>query len=405
VVAGAGVPWLARRRAAAYPCCTATTGRTSSMATMANIHVPDPDVVRTYYQRNAYRELLETEGIPVYEEYSVDCKTLPLEPWPRLGGLGAYVNLTGRSDYLNAYVHEIPAGGQTEVEHHMFDKLVHVVSGRGATSVELPSGRKHTFEWMEGAAFGIPLNAKHQHFNGSGSEPARIAAVTSLPVILNVFLDPAFVFDSPNQFPSRFGDERYFRGEGEFRAVRAGRHQWETNFVPDLRSFELPAWHERGASGNNINFIFADSILHSHISEFDSGTYKKAHFHDAGAHIFLVSGHGYSLLWKYGQDPLDTVRVDWKPGTLYAPPDGPTYHQHFNTSGGPARYLVFGPFGNRRHTILESQNRVQEGADVSAKLGGIQVEYEDEDPRILELFERECAAHGVQSRMREFLGR
>jgi hypothetical protein len=44
-------------------------------------------------------------------------------------------------------------------------------------------------------------------------------------------------------------------------------------------------------------------------------------------------------------------------------------------------------------------------ADVSAKEGGIQVEYEDEDPRILELFEAECAKHGVPSRMREFPGR
>jgi hypothetical protein len=33
--------------------------------------------------------------------------------------------------------------------------------------------------------------------------------------------------------------------------------------------------------------------------------------------------------------------------------------------------------------------------DKSVKEGGMQVEYEDEDPRILELYERECAKHGV----------
>lgn len=370
---------------------------------MTNVRTPDPEVVKAYFHRSPYREFVETEGIPIYEEYSIDCVTLPLEPWPRLGGLGAYVHLTGRSDFLNAYVHEIPPGGQSNVEQHMFDKLVHVVAGRGATTVELPSGRKHTFEWGQGSAFGIPLNARHQHFNGSGSEPARFAAVTSLPIVMGIYHSPGYVFENPYRFPERFGEERYFQGEGEFKPVKPGRHQWETNFVPDMRTFELPAWHERGAGGNNITFVFADSVLHSHISEFDSGLYKKAHFHDAGAHIFLVTGHGYSLLWKHGDDPLNTVRVDWKPGTLYAPPDGPTYHQHFNTSGVPARYLVFGPFSSGRYTILENIGPPSDKADVSAKLGGIQVEYEDEDPRILDLFEQECAKHNVQPRMRDHL--
>jgi quercetin dioxygenase-like cupin family protein len=372
------------------------------------VATPDPEVVKTYHDRSPYREFLATEGIPVYDEYSVDCNTVALEPWERLGGLGAYVHLTGRSDFLTAYIHELPPGGQSKVEQHMFDKLMYVTSGRGATSIELPSGRKHTFEWGEGAAFGIPLNARHQHFNTSGTQPARLAAVSDLPLIMGTYHNTRFVFDNPFQFTERFGDERYFSGEGEFRAVRPGRHQWETNFVPDLRALDLPIWHERGASGNSINLMFADCVLHSHISEFDAGTYKKAHFHDAGANIFLVSGHGYSLLWQAGQDPLDTVRVDWHPGVLFAPPDGPTYHQHFNTSPEPARYLVFGPFSNRRYRVLETLGtsaKAADVADVSAKQGGIQVEYEDEDPRILELFERECAKHGVQSRMREFLGR
>ena len=39
----------------------------------------------------------------------------------------------------------------------------------------------------------------------------------------------------------------------------------------------------------------------------------------------------------------------------------------------------------------------------SVKEGGNQVEYEDEDPRILELYERECAQNGVTSRMRELV--
>jgi gentisate 1,2-dioxygenase len=134
------------------------------------------------------------------------------------------------------------------------------------------------------------------------------------------------------------------------------------------------------------------------------GTYKKAHRHDAGAHIFCVTGHGYSLLWRDGEDPVSTVRVDWKPGTLYAPPDGPTYHQHFNTASVPSRYFVMS-FGGARYFVSNARKLGYENMDKSVKEGGNQIEYEDEDRRILDLYERECARNEVSSRMRQLVGR
>jgi quercetin dioxygenase-like cupin family protein len=367
------------------------------------VSVPDPEVVSTYYNLDPYADFLKTESVPIVEGYAIDCKTVSVEPWERVGGLGAYLHLTGRGWEATSYISEIPPGESLKPQQHMYDENVYVVSGRGATTIELPSGRKHTFEWGEGSGFGIPMNAKHQHFNGSGTEPARLASVTDLPLMMSIFHDVNFIFDNSTQLAKRFGEERYFQGEGEFRSVRAGRHQWETNFVPDLRTFELPEWHARGAGGNNINFIFADSTMHGHISEFPTGTYKKAHRHNAGAHIFLVTGRGYSLLWLDGEDPVATTKVDWYPGVLFAPPDGPTFHQHFNTSDVPARYLVY-LFGNARYPMW-TQRLNRDGGDVSVKQGGMQIEYEDEDPRILELFEKECARAGSRSQMREFLGR
>ncbi|MEK9659098.1 MAG: hypothetical protein VW450_04050 [Chloroflexota bacterium] len=355
-----------------------------------------------YYGVFPYRDFIKAEGIPVWEGYAVDCHTVPVEPWERLGGLGTYVHVAGKSDYLSAYVVEIPPGGHLNVEQHMHDELIHVISGRGATSIEGPDGKKHTFEWGPSAIFGIPMNAKHQIFNGSGTEPARLCAVTDLPIILNIFHDPSFIFDNPYTFPARSSVERYFQGEGEFREVKPGRHQWETVFVPDLVNFELPPWAARGAGGNNIQFLLADSSMHCHISEFQQGTYKKAHRHNAGAHIFCVTGEGYSLLWREGEDPTDTVRVDWKPGTLYAPPDGPTYHQHFNVSPGSSRYLVFG-FGGARYPVLETKMTSYENMDKTTKDGGNQIEYQDEDPRILELYEDELAKRTLNSKMREFI--
>ena len=42
--------------------------------------------------------------------------------------------------------------------------------------------------------------------------------------------------------------------------------------------------------------------------------------------------------------------------------------------------------------------------DVSRKLGGIMIEYEDENPAIRTLYEPECAGHGVQVNMRPSQG-
>lgn len=366
----------------------------------------DEALASGYFLRDPYREFLQSEGVPVVEAYSANCLEMALEPWQRLGGLGAYVDLAGRGDFTAAYVVEIPAGGHLNPERHVFDKVYYVFKGRGSTTIELPSGKRHSFEWGPGSMFGIPINATHQLFNGSGSEPARLAACSNMPIYLNLTHNEKFIFDNPFFFEDRLGEERYFRGEGEFRPVRPGRHQWETNFVPDILGFELPEWQERGAGGRNIMFTLADNPMHIHLSEFPVGTYKKGHFHDAGAHIFIVTGQGYSLLWRAGQDPLDTVRVDWKVGSLYAPPDGPTYHQHFNTAGTPSRYLVMMGLGGSRYPVLESRRRDDafRRTDKSEKQGGRQIEYQDEDPRILDLYERELAKHGQQSRMRQMVG-
>jgi Cupin domain len=365
----------------------------------------DTPTVNPFYMRDPYREFLQRESVPVYEGIlSADLLTMELEPWQRMGGLGAYVHIAGRGDFCNAYVCEIPPGGQLKPEKHLYDEIICVVSGRGATAIELPGGGRTQFEWGTGSYFGIPLNAGHQLFNGSGTEPARFFAVTSLPISLNLYHNENFIFDNPFVFEDRFGETKYYKGEGEFREVRAGRHQWETNFVPDLRVLDqLKEWPARGAGGKSIMFTMADSTLGSHISEFPQGTYKKAHRrpYEAGVAILCISGHGYSLLWEEDQPPTETLRVDWQPGTLFCNGAGEHYHQHFNTAEKPSRYLAMG-FGGVRYPTTESKRYTYDvGADTSVKLGGRQIEYEDEDPSVRALFERELSQRGLECQMPE----
>jgi hypothetical protein len=203
------------------------------------------------------------------------------------------------------------------------------------------------------------------------------------------------VFSNTFRFPEREGQARYFSGEGDFIPMRPGRHMWETNFVPDVSAFELKAWEQRGAGSSNMKFILADGTMHAHSSEMPVGTYKKAHRHGPDFHVFAVTGTGYSLFW-YEEDP-DFVRVDWRHGVVFAPPDM-MYHQHFNTSPQPSRYLAVA-LGNMRYPLTAEKRDLFKGVDVNVRDGGRQIEYEDQDPRIHEIYLGELQAAGVDSQM------
>ena len=107
----------------------------------------DLQPVSPYFMRDPFRDFLKREGVPVYEDMlSADCLTLPLEPWKRMGGLGAYVHIPGRGDFVTCYIAEIPPGGKLNPERHVYEEIMFVLSGRGATTIELPDG-KTSFEW------------------------------------------------------------------------------------------------------------------------------------------------------------------------------------------------------------------------------------------------------------------
>jgi len=345
-----------------------------------------------YYLRNPYMEWRRAEGVPIHEGFGIDCLAIDLAPWPRLGGRGAYIDVAGRGDYCDVYVAEIAAGGHLEPERHVYEETIYVLRGRGTTTLELPNGSEHVVEWEEGSLFAVPLNAPHQHANASGREPARFAAVTTAPIMLNVFHDPGFIFENPYLFRDRLSDERYLRGEGEYRPVQPGRNQWETALVPDLRNFELPAFEARGAGSKHLHFVLAESTMHAHMAEMPAGRYKKAHRHEAGINVFCVTGRGYSLLWLEDQRFEDAIRFDWNPGTVYAPP-AEYFHQHFNLAPSPSRYLGVG-FASVRYPALQSTRFLYENLDVGVGEGGTQIEFEDQMPEIHPLFLEELQKAG-----------
>lgn len=343
-----------------------------------------------------YRAWQQREGIGRVEGYYVeDLGTLPLKPWPRKGTLGTFVNLEGTGGVNDLQLIELAPGGTSNPDRHLFEALVYAVAGSGSASVWYDEDNKQTFEWGPGSLFAIPLNAQYRFFNASGIRPARLAMVTNAPTVMNLFHNEQFVFDNPFAFRDRFSSEaNYFDGTGKL-WKRARNHIWETNFVRDVRTVELHSWAARGANGRNVLFELAHNSTSAHVSEFPVGTYKKAHRHGPGAHVIILYGTGFSTLWREGEEP---VRCDWKPNSVVVPPNN-WFHQHFNTGGQPASYLAL-KFQGRRYSQNEQTQNGVDKADVSVKLGGHQMEYEDEDPSIHQTFESELRTNGAKCRMK-----
>jgi hypothetical protein len=174
---------------------------------------------------------------------------------------------------------------------------------------------------------------------------------------------------------------------------------WETNFVADITGFALTPWNSRGAGSSTVQFSLADGTIHLHCSEMPMGTYKKAHRHGSDFHVFIVSGQGYSLFWHEGDK--DFTRFDWTHGSVFAPTDM-IYHQHFNTSPGPVRYMATA-LGSSRYPFTDDKVAIKMGANVSVNDGGFQIEYEDQDDRIHQIYLNELAKNGAQCRMGEFM--
>jgi oxalate decarboxylase/phosphoglucose isomerase-like protein (cupin superfamily) len=336
-----------------------------------------------------YRRWLQREGLPVVAgHYIPDLRGLELAEWRGRGGSACFINHEQSDQSNDCYVVEIPPGGALSETRHLFEVMFYVLDGDGAASVWNDSGERQTFEWQAGSLFAIPLNAWYQIYNGSGARRARLLAVTNAPTVMNLFADSDFVFECPYVFSKRFdGDADYFSGKG----VLQGRI-WESNFVPDTKSFPLISYAERGAGGSNVKFKLARNTMWAHISEFPVGTYKKAHRHGPGAHVIILGGQGYTLMWKEGE-PIR--RYDWQEGSLVIPPDR-YFHQHFNTGPTPARYLALRYSAARLHA-----REKRPMSSVSTKLGGDQIEYEDEDPMVPEMYRNELAANGVELAMSE----
>jgi oxalate decarboxylase/phosphoglucose isomerase-like protein (cupin superfamily) len=334
-----------------------------------------------------YARWVRDQGLEIISgHYVPDLRTVELKPWPRRGGSGVFINHDASRTSNDCYVCEIPPSSELTPQRQLCEEMILVLDGQGSTTVWNDAGERVAFEWKAGSLFAIPLNAWHQHFNGSGRTPVRFVAVTNLPPVINLYEDVDFVFGTAHDFRSRFaGEPDYFSNKGVQKGLLL-----ETNFVADAVNLPLIEAKERGAGGGHIRFSMAKGSMNSHISQFPTATYKKAHRHGPGAHVIVLSGEGYSLMWPEGEAPR---RYDWQPGSMIVP-SNMWYHQHFNTGTKPARYLAF------KHEVVSVRNaQGVPKAWISRRIGGDQIDYADESPIVRETFAKALAENGQQPAM------
>jgi hypothetical protein len=107
---------------------------------------------------------------------------------------------------------------------------------------------------------------------------------------------------------------------------------------------------------------------------------------------------GYSLLWTK-EDRSDMIKCDWQHGSMVIVPHDRCFHQHFNTGTNRARYLAL----KRGNLGVNTPDERDDSSHTSIQQGGWQVEYQDEDREIHEIFEKELKAHGTTCRMKAFI--
>jgi mannose-6-phosphate isomerase-like protein (cupin superfamily) len=319
------------------------------------------------YLVDPYEDWAKGEGIPIHTGASIDLLAVDTRPWARFGGKGAFCHLEGRCDFLSVFLVELPPNTSSAPQKHLYEEVCFVLSGSGATEIELADGGKQTIEWGPKSLFAVPMNARYRHRSTSGA-PARLAAVNDLRYMLGLYRSQKFIFNVPATFPERAGG---------------------TNLVPDVAALALRETEgEKGSASASLTL--SEGSIGADVVEIPSGIYRKARRQMQGSHLFGVAGEGYTLVWEEGEQ--DFVRTDWRHGIVYAPP-GMAFHQHFNAGRNPARYLDL-QLGSARYPMFRSRRAAYGDSEVYAS-GSAEIPYAAQDPRIHAIWLKAIAREGV----------
>ena len=295
-----------------------------------------------------YLDWARREGIPIYEDFSLDLLTAETRPWPRFGDRcgGAFVHHPGRGDWMTVFLLDLPTGGASAPQRHLYDEIFYVLSGAGTLTVEMTDGSRQTLDFGPRSLFAPPLNARYRIASGSGREPVRLACANDLRILMNIYHDETFFFDNPFAFPERQGMSGRFGGTGDTASASHDNFR-DSSFLSDLGTLALEPSDGRAS---RAQFLMGECSMGAQLCEIPAGRSEQAR-NDAGLHIICVQGAGHTLIGYEGS--RDTRRIDWRPGTCFALGEQ-MVHQHVNSGDQPARHLAIG-FGTERYPIAHAR--------------------------------------------------
>jgi quercetin dioxygenase-like cupin family protein len=367
-----------------------------------------------YSSRTYYDQWCAAEGVPVHTGWDArDVRKLEIKDWKRLGVRGAIIDLTGSEATDGAFVFELAPGQSTRPQRFMFEETTFVLDGDGETTVWYERGHEQTFKWQKSSLFSPPLNTWRRHRN-RGSKPARLITFHDAPLMMDLLHNASFIFNNDFVFRDRYNNQPDFfvmndsklKGHGSAATFGEGERSdvklVETGLVPDVNQLELHEAKSRGARNKSVEMVLSENTMQTHISEFETGTYKRAHRHGPGSHVMSLEGQGYTLLWKdtpHYSDSKEAMRIDWQEGSLFVPPDR-WFHQHFNIGSSPARYMATTWIGGKYWAkALGGGGRTHRLNTVPFAQGGNMIDYTVEDPKVRDMFEAELKKTGVPLRM------
>jgi hypothetical protein len=110
---------------------------------------------KRFLRKSPFLEFCDAEGLPVITGYGVeDLRTVPLSHWERLGGLAAYCHLEGSQGFVGSMVAEIPPGKNLKPMRHLYEELILILEGCGATQFWCEkTNQTILLEWQAGSLF------------------------------------------------------------------------------------------------------------------------------------------------------------------------------------------------------------------------------------------------------------
>ena len=362
--------------------------------------------VTARYGIDPYLDWVNAEGMPVVEgTTAIDLFAVQTGPWARFGTNGAAVHLKGRGDFCNMFVFDLPPGGSSTPVHHLYEDIYYVLEGHGSTQIELPDGSKRSFEWGPHSMFSIPVNMTYRHFNADGRKRALISTTTNMPLIMNTFHNERFVFDNEFNFTERTGKEELLLGRRGFHPDSPGQSHVGNKFRP-RRVEDRAACLRRPRRGVEQHQIYSRGrrSLRAHVGN------ARRHLQEGAPPRLRHACHLHHRPWLFAA--LVRRRQGLRPHRLEArrrlPACNGQFHQHFNLSHEPSRYLALGignvryPFTNQKRETMVGEKGKQQRSSLSIKQGGHQVEFQDQDPRIHRLWLEEMKKAAVTPRIDKY---